>query len=430
MKQAPERRLMTRLSIAAEIWDEIKDHQAPADRWLGNYFHKNRKRMGSQDRRFFSEITYGLFRHKRYIQHVAQQLNKKPDNLQLVLLAAAIEKVLGREAFLQLAPHVLPPLSVPAEAFYNSLNGFALAPAGEDTEAMALRYSFPNWLAKRWEQEFEKERLRKLLATFQIRPDLIIRTNTLKTTREKLLKNLTSQGYELSTTKSAAQGIVFKKRIGIFALDEFQKGLFEVQDEGSQLVCEMMQVRPDELVWDVCAGAGGKSLYLAALMKNKGRIVATDIRKDKLQDLKKRAKRAGAFNIFPADLDRMDDLKIAKGGFDKILVDAPCSGSGTLRRNPDAKWKITPERFERHHKEQVEIIQAVWPRLKKGGKLFYVTCSIDTQENEKTMQAVYEAISDMRLMPVKNLGDAGPYGNRLWPSAENDGFFMAMAEKV
>lgn len=431
MNEAALKRLAARIQIAAEIWTAIEKTTYPADRWIGNYFHQNRRRMGSRDRKFYSEIIYGMFRHKSWIQAVAAHfVSRKYAAEQLVLLGAAVERVISEIEFRTLAKEWLPRQNRLPQDFYKGLTEFTLFGEKNDLTSLCLRYSFPEWLAERWEKDFGMERVRELLRVYQIRPDLIVRTNTIKIKRDKLMKLFADLGFETRPTRQAKQGIVFVNRIGIFSLEEFQKGFFEVQDEGSQLVCEAMEVRPSDLVWDVCAGAGGKSLYLAALMGNKGRIVATDIRRDKLTDLKKRAKRAGAFNIFPADLERMDELKAAREGFDRILVDAPCSGSGTLRRNPDARWKLTPERFEDHHREQVEIILSAWPRLKKGGRLYYVTCSIDRLENEKTMEAVKNRLPDMKICSDSQPGERGEWGARLWPSEENDGFFMAIAEKV
>lgn len=431
MNEVSLNRLVARMEIAAEIWTSIEKTVYPADRWMGNYFHQNRRRMGSRDRKFYSEIIYGVFRHKSWLQAVASQyISRKYEAQHLVLLGAALEQVISDLEFRVLLREWIPRHVRLPKDFYESFTGFSLFGKGNDLASLCLRYSFPEWLAKRWEADFGLERVQELLRVYQIRPDLIVRTNTIKISREKLMKLFSNQGFETRRTRQAKHGIVFENRIGIFALEEFQKGFFEVQDEGSQLVCEAMHVRPSDLVWDVCAGAGGKSLYLAALMENKGRVVATDIRHDKLTDLKKRAKRAGAFNIFPADLERMDELKAARDGFDKILVDAPCSGSGTLRRNPDARWKLTPERFEDHHREQVEIILSAWKRLKKGGRLYYVTCSIDRLENEKTMEAAKSQLPDMKICTDAQPGEIGDWGGRLWPSEENDGFFMAIAEKI
>ncbi|HTL46781.1 MAG TPA: RsmB/NOP family class I SAM-dependent RNA methyltransferase, partial [Verrucomicrobiae bacterium] len=237
-------------------------------------------------------------------------------------------------------------------------------------------------------------------------------------------------GFPVSVSPISSMGLVFKERAAVFNLEEFTEGLFEVQDAGSQKVCEAVGARPGDAVWDVCAGSGGKSLSLAAMMQNKGRIVATDIRKHKLDDLKKRASRAGVYNIFPADLDRMDEMKLAKKGFDKILVDAPCSGTGTLKRNPDAKWKLSPEEFGKYQEDQLKIIKNSLRYLKKGGRLYYVTCSIEEVENEGVMDRLMK--EEAGLVPVVDIefGEASGPWRRLWPAHENDGFFLGVVEKI
>ncbi|HOW88333.1 MAG TPA: RsmB/NOP family class I SAM-dependent RNA methyltransferase, partial [Candidatus Omnitrophota bacterium] len=202
---------------------------------------------------------------------------------------------------------------------------------------------------------------------------------------------------------------------------------FEVQDEGSQMICQKMDPKPGENIWDVCAGGGGKSLLLAAMMENKGRIVATDLRSFKLEELKKRAKRAGVFNIFPAELERLAELKVARKGFDKILVDAPCSGTGTLGRNPDAKWKLAPSWFEALPVEQLAILEKALPYLAKNGKLYYATCSVEAAENEKVVEKFLSAHPELRTIPCGEKGD--PFF-KLWPpETGTDGFFLAVFEK-
>jgi len=226
----------------------------------------------------------------------------------------------------------------------------------------ALHFSFPLWMVKRWVESFGKERTKSLLETFNQRPPLMVRANAIKISREALLHRFQKRGYSVKSTLQSSYGITFANRLNLFDSEEFREGLFEVQDEGSQLICEMMKPKPGEVVWDVCAGGGGKSLALAAFMQNKGRIIATDTRPKKLLDLKKRARRAGVFNIFPADITRLSETSSMKKGVDKILIDAPCSGTGTLRRNPDLKWKLKTDDFGEHHAEQVKIVESSLPK--------------------------------------------------------------------
>ncbi len=378
-----------------------------------------------------SQTIYGLFRHRSYLSAWAASLNREEDEDCLAFLSCFLEGLVTEEE----ARHAAP---VDAEALNHFLKrkkeflSFVdpITETKSEEESLALRYSFPQWIVSRWLSAFGRERVKKLFDVFEKRPPLTIRANPVKINREALIERLRKQGFEVTACPLTPWAVVFRERIGIFDLPEFQEGLFEVQDAGSQLACLILEPKPGELIWDACAGGGGKSLLLGALLENKGRLVATDIRMQKLQDLKKRAKRAGLFNVFPADLSRMNEIRIAQKGFDKILVDAPCSGTGTLRRNPDAKWKLREEGFQAQQIEQIKILESVLPRLKVGGRVYYVTCSLEQTENEEVIQRVFEGRSDFRLIPLNGFGEPSARGSRLWPSEENDGFFAAAAEKI
>jgi 16S rRNA (cytosine967-C5)-methyltransferase len=293
---------------------------------------------------------------------------------------------------------------------------------------MAFLYSFPLWLVQRWAQSFGIRETERLLGFFQQRPLLVLRANTLKISRKKLVDMFRRLGVEANQTEKSYFGLILKERRNVFDTPAFRDGWFEVQDEGSQMVCQKMDPTPGENIWDVCAGGGGKSLLLAAMMENKGRIVATDLRSFKLEELKKRAKRAGVFNIFPAELDRLAELKAAQKGFDKILVDAPCSGTGTLGRNPDAKWKLAPSWFEALPAEQLAILEKALPYLHKDGKLYYATCSLDSAENEEVVEAFLKAHPELETI---SCGENGEKFFKLWPpETGTDGFFLAVFKKA
>lgn len=410
-------RFRSQLRAAAELWDQIKTSSYPADRLLGNHFHLHRKRFGARDRRFISEVIYSVYRNKLFLETWSIHYQKQKDSEFIVLLAAGLEGLATEEQWKALD------VSVSLE----KLKTYSF-PSSASRKDLYVRYSCPEWLVKKWTQQWGAESTQKLLEAIQNRPPLMIRTNTLKVTREALIEKLKQKNFDVSQTAHTSTGIVFKERVGLFDSEEFQQGLFEVQDEGSQWICEKIAPVSGEIIWDVCAGAGGKSLALAALMKNKGRIVATDIRQKKLDDLRKRATRAGVSNIFPADMDRLDELKVIRGGFDKIIVDAPCSGTGTLRRNPDAKWKLKEEGFADFHRQQVEIIEKALPRLKPGGWLFYITCSLEPEENEQVMEEILNKHPELKLIPEPE-SEKGYFKVR--PDAHGtDGFFLAIAGKT
>ena len=424
------RHIFSQLRAAVELWDLVKNDPYPTDRFLGNYFHLHRKKFGSRDRRFLSEIIYSLFRNRTYLEAWAAA-SHETGSLFVVFMAIFLEDLLPLPEWSESLRSQFP--KIDTEKLATALKAKELPPEIQKQKLprgkeWSLKYSFPEWLVTKWIAQFGEEETQLLLESAQVRPPFVIRANTLKASRDSLLETLNQKGWQVSKTERTETGILFKERANLFDSEEFQEGFFEVQDEGSQLVCEMIDAKPGELVWDVCAGGGGKSLAIAARMQNKGRIIATDIRQKKLDDLRKRAKRAGVMTIFPADLERMEEIHAIRKGVDKIVVDAPCSGTGTLRRNPDAKGKLKPEIFLRNQLDQIEIVEKSLPRLKVGGKLFYITCSLEPEENEQVMQKVLERHPELQIVPYPRSRE-GYF--RLFPHKhETDGFFLAIAEKT
>ncbi len=428
MKDSHRRLALSQLRIATEVWQGVKNDTMPADRWLARYFYQNRKKIGSRDRRFISETIYSIFRHKSFLEAWVEKAKPRPvmNDLEtaecLCLFAAAKEGLLSKEDFQDTFQQ--------SGRLYAALTEHLLPEEGQKSkeEMMARLYSFPLWLIEHWVQVFGVVETERLLGFFQQRPLLVLRANTLKISRKRLVDLFRRMGVEANSTTRSYFGLILQERRNVFDTPAFRDGWFEVQDEGSQMVCQTMDPKPGESVWDVCAGGGGKSLLLAAMMENKGRIVATDLRSYKLEELKKRAKRAGIFNIFPAELERIGELKLAQRGFDKILVDAPCSGTGTLGRNPDAKWKVNSSWFEALPKEQLGILEKALPHLAETGKLYYATCSVEAAENEEVAKAFLAAHPEMELVPC---GEAGEPFFKLWPpESGTDGFFLAVFQKV
>jgi len=424
----PSKILHRQLCIAADIWERIVTDEGPADRFLANFFYQFRKKLGARDRRLLAEITYAALRHRTFLQLWAKRFESDRDPLLFILLASAAEGIVTAEDFMREIGRFGG--EAQSARLYSHLKDRIL-PANikckSHEEELAFKYSFPVWLVERWGKLFTKEELPVILDSLNQRPPLSIRVNPVKITREALLAQLQEKKFVVAPAPKSSLGILFESRVALFQTEEFIRGLFEVMDEGSQLAGLAVQAKPGELIWDVCAGGGGKALLMAGMMQNKGRIIATDIRMYKLKDLKKRASRAGIFNIFPADLNRMDEIKSVRGGFDKILVDAPCSGTGTLRRNPDAKWKLSPETLEFHHRDQVAIVESALPRLKPGGTLFYVTCSLDPLENEDSLKEILAKHPELTPVSTEPFKD-GFF--RLWPHKDNtDGFFVAALKK-
>jgi 16S rRNA (cytosine967-C5)-methyltransferase len=250
---------------------------------------------------------------------------------------------------------------------------------------------------------------------------VILSANTLKTTKENLQKKLMDEGIETEFIQGYPHALKLVERVNVFKTEVFKLGFFEVQDASSQLVAAYLDVKPGMRVIDTCAGAGGKSLHLAAIMENKGQIIATDIYESKLRKLKIRTRRAGVFNITTKEIDSPKVMKKMKGTADRVLIDAPCSGIGVLRRNPDSKWKLEPEFVENIIKTQAEILENYSQLVKVGGKLVYATCSIFPSENEKQVLGFlknhpeFEFEKEHKVSPAKS---------------GFDGFYMALMKRV
>ena len=249
---------------------------------------------------------------------------------------------------------------------------------------------------------------------------VVLRVNTLKTNRYHLKKLLSVDGIETEILNSHPNALVLTERKNVFLTEAFKKGMFEVQDASSQLVAAFSEVEPGQRVIDTCAGAGGKTLHLAALMQNKGQIIALDIYGNKLKELKRRAKRGGAHNIDTRAIESSKTIKKLKNSADCVLIDAPCSGIGVLRRNPDAKWKLQPEFIEKLKATQSEILSAYSNMVKTGGKLVYATCSILPTENEKQVEEFLNNNTDFKLIKENNVSPE---------KSGFDGFYMALMER-
>ena len=267
----------------------------------------------------------------------------------------------------------------------------------------STEHSLPDWLARRWQHRYNPETLTALSDTFNTIPPITIRTNTLKATRQKLMRSLKDDFEHISPAPVAPDGITLSKlKCSIPDLPAFKNGWFQVQDEAAQLVSLLLDPQPEESVLDACAGLGGKTAHLAQLMKNKGKIAAMDKNKKKLQQLDEEMQRLGISIVRATchDLNLPLDTK-QQGGFDRILLDAPCSGLGVLRRNPDIKWKSSQADLKRHAGLQKRFLENLAPLVKPNGILVYAVCSIEPEENEDVISAFLkkqpEFVIDKRL---------------------------------
>lgn len=283
-----------------------------------------------------------------------------------------------------------------------------------------IRESIPNWLDEIGERELGRERWEKEVHSLNENAQVVLRVNQLKTTRQQLKESLFEKGIKTDDPQEFQDALILHGWHNVFSLEQFKEGLFEVQDAGSQLISPFLKAEPGMRVIDACAGTGGKTLHLAALLKNKGRVVALDTEEWKLDALRLRARRAGASNVEAKLIDSSKAIKRQENTADRLLLDVPCSGLGVLKRNPDAKWKLSADYIDTVKVQQQKILEDYSIMLKKGGLMVYSTCSILPSENEDQVARFLQSHTDTFTL----LGE-----KRIWPSEGFDGFYMAVLER-
>ncbi len=352
----------------AEALLNIFMNGAYADREIARVL-KADKRRGSKDRAFIAEHTYGVVRYYRLYAHLAgAEPRTKEDWWRLIGI------------HLLLTGHTLPE--------WREFDGLSLPDLQAALEAArenrALRESIPDWLDEVGEQQLG-EHWTATLAALNEQAPVVLRVNRLKSDPASVIRSLAAE--EIVVEAIGEDALLVTERKNLFRTKAFRDGLFELQDYSSQQAAPALEVAPGQLVIDACAGAGGKSLHLAALMENKGRLLSLDIHGWKLDELKRRARRNGVTNLEPRPITSSKIIKRLYGKADRLLLDVPCSGLGVLRRNPDAKWKLTPDTIDRVVAEQTEILSSYSRMVKPGGKLVYATCSVLPRENEEQVTA-------------------------------------------
>ncbi len=264
---------------------------------------------------------------------------------------------------------------------------------------LSVRYSYPEWLVERWLARFGEEETERLLSAGNEKPPLVVRVNTLRVTRDQLLLYLRSEIPEAEACRFSPEGIVLHGFRGrITDLKAFQAGWLQVQDEASQLVSYMVSPKPGERILDACAGVGGKTTHLAQLMQNKGHIYAYDLYEWRLERLRENAERLGINNVKTVTADVTEAVKeLGEAFFDRILIDAPCTGTGVIRRHPDIKWARRPEDLVEVPKKQLTLLKGLAEALKPGGVLVYATCSLEPEENEEVIARFLEDHTDFEI---------------------------------
>jgi 16S rRNA (cytosine967-C5)-methyltransferase len=370
---------------------------------------KKDKRWGSSDRKFVAETIYEVVRWKRLYAEISEV--KEPYNREDIWRMFAVWAVLRGYPI----PDWRQLDGTPERKIKGKFD--------ELSKVRKMRESIPDWMDELGVKELGEELWTKEIAAQNKPAQVILRVNTLNTTREKLHALLMDLNIETDFIPNQPDALVLKERANVFMTDAFKEGLFEVQDASSQLVAAFLDVQPGMRVVDTCAGAGGKTLHMAALMQNKGQLIAMDLYESKLKQLKLRAKRNGAFNIEYRIIDTTKVIKKLHEKADRVLIDAPCSGLGVLKRNPDAKWKLQPEFIDNIRKIQSEVLESYSKIVKPGGKLVYATCSILPSENQEQIAKFLKTEIGQQFKLEKDC-------KILSFESGFDGFYMALLERA
>jgi 16S rRNA (cytosine967-C5)-methyltransferase len=382
---------------------------------------KQNPRWGSRDRRFIAETTYEMVRWWRYISESFCPSGSGNDNVEETNDVAYYYKLFATWQMLK-------GIDLPDWEEFAGIEKSQIVKNSEQVKLIRrYRESIPDWLDELGGQELGETVWAKELHKLNTEAQVVLRVNTLKTSSEELQNKLLTQGIGLETLNNTSplfqtimgEAFVLSKRQNLHQRNEYKEGLFEIQDASSQLIAPFLQLKEGMKVIDACAGAGGKSLHIAAMMNNKGEIISMDIEERKLTELKRRADRAGV-RIIKTQLINAVTISKFKNTADRLLLDVPCSGLGVIRRNPDAKWKLNLDFINQIKKTQQDIICNYSQMLKPGGIMVYATCSILPSENQNQVEQFliskkgeFEFINDRKVLPSEGF----------------DGFYMAAIKK-
>ncbi|MEA4838322.1 MAG: RsmB/NOP family class I SAM-dependent RNA methyltransferase [Rhodospirillaceae bacterium] len=428
-----------RLALVIELLDEIAAAQRPADLVAGAFL-RARRFIGAKDRRALSDRLWGILRRRARLAWTLRALGAEPSPRLMVLADLVLADAMTIDAVAALCPgggRAPAPLMREERALLERISTRRLF--HHDMPAW-VRGEYPEWIEPRLSAVFG-DRLAVEMGALRDEAPVDLRVNLLRTDRDGARAALAAGGIEAQPTALSPWGLRLPARTALMAQEPFRDGLVEVQDEGSQLLALLTGAKPGQAVVDFCAGAGGKTLALAAMMANKGRLVACDVHDSRLKKAAERLRRAGAHNVTRHVLTSEADkwVKRQAGSFDAVLVDAPCSGTGTWRRNPDAKWRLTPEDVAELVALQGRILASAARLTRPGGRLVYATCSLLAEEGEDRIAAFLKENADFRLLPLpgiwaENIGTdcplPGPYLRLSPASTGTDGFFAAVLERA
>lgn len=426
-----------RLAASIEVLEAIEASGRPADQ-VASFYFKSRRYIGAKDRRAVTETVWRVLRRKARLDWWLARISPgQTDARARVLADMVIDGGQLPDDELFQGPHAA---AKPDAEDRKALERLRQEPLFHRDQPAWVRGEYPQWLEERLAATYG-DQLPGHMGAMREEAGIDLRVNTLKATRDQAAAALAKQGVQSVPTALSPIGLRLAKRVALVEIPAWRDGLVEIQDEGSQLVALLADARPGMAVVDYCSGAGGKTLAMAAAMENKGRIVACDVAEWRVDKAGPRLRRAGVDNVTRRVIAGQSDkwIKRNAGAFDRVLVDAPCSGSGTWRRNPDAKWQMTPRDLEEVAASQATILDSASRLVKAGGRLIYATCSILAEENEEQIAKFLDRHPEFAPVPVGEVWPgfspdpcpvAGPW-LRLSPLEHGtDGFFAAVLEKT
>jgi len=411
------------IDLTAAAAERVFDLQQPADSALSLFFREHRA-LGHRDRGFVAETVYALLRRRRTLEHV---MPEKPTPRQLVLTALVRLYGIGVR---QLAPAL-----AMGEAQWLTL----LKTKSDTPMTPAEQADLPDWLYERLREHAPDEAVQELARGLNQAAPLDLRANPLKAARDDVIGQLAAEDIAARAGRYSPLAIRLEGKPALQRHPLYLSGAIEVQDEGSQLLGYLVQPKRGEMVVDFCAGAGGKTLMLGALMRSTGRLYAFDVSEKRLGRLRARVARAGLSNVHPVCIAGENDVRVKRlaGKIDRVLVDAPCTGLGTLRRNPDLKWRQTPDSSAELARKQADILAGAARLVKSGGRLVYATCSVLPEENERVVDAFlvahpeFQRVSAARILARQHIDlDTGEELRLLPHVHDTDGFYAAVLERT
>ena len=409
------------LASAEEVLREILRFTAPADTTLSRYF-KDHPRLGGRERGAIAECVYAVLRNKNFFTEFSEPNGGA--TMRRLMLLGMVDAV-GVDA--------LPGLTDEETEWLKRMKDI-----DRSLLHKSLRTNMPKWLWEKLVEQYGEAEALQLADALNTPAPLDLRVNALKADRDKVIAQLAEAPIKATATPFAPLGLRVLRKPQLQNLPLFKEGAIEVQDEGSQVLAQILGARRGEMVVDFCAGAGGKTLALGAQMRNTGRLYAFDVSEKRLAKLKPRLARSGLSNVHPVAIAHERDAKIKRlaGKIDRVLVDAPCSGMGTLRRNPDVKWRQPVEAIAEMHEKQVSILDGAARLVKAGGRLVYATCSLLREENDAVAEQFIAGHPDFQLVPMSQVLaeqkidlEMGDYLKLLPHKHHTDGFFAAVFER-